>query len=49
METKDDKKVKETSVRPGIPMSEESLKEYEQTWIDIEESIEYVKKRGKNV
>lgn len=28
----------------GIPMSEEELAEYEQTWKDIEESIEYCEK-----
>lgn len=28
----------------GIPCSEESLAEYEQTWKDIEESIEYCEK-----
>ena len=26
--------------RPGLPMSEESLKEWQQAFIDIEESIE---------
>lgn len=30
----------------GIPMTDEELKEYNQTWIDIEESIELVMKNG---
>lgn len=30
----------------GIPMTEKELKEYNQTWIDIEESIELVMKNG---
>ena len=30
----------------GIPMSEESLEEWKQTFIDIEESIELVMKNG---
>ena len=33
----------------GIPCSEESLKEYNQTWIDIEESIELVMKYGEDL
>ena len=31
---------KGTSVRPGIPMSEEELKEWKKTFSDIEESID---------
>ncbi len=30
----------------GIPMTEEELTEYNQTWIDIEESIALVMKNG---
>ena len=30
----------------GIPMTEESYKEWEQSFIDIEESIELVMKNG---
>lgn len=30
----------------GIPMTEEELKEYNQTWIEIEESIALVMKNG---
>ena len=30
----------------GIPMTEEELKEYNKTWIDIEESIALVMKNG---
>jgi hypothetical protein len=33
----------------GIPMTSEELKEYEQTWIDIEESIELVMKYGEDL
>ena len=33
----------------GIPMTSEGLKEYEQTWIDIEESIELVMKYGEDL
>ena len=32
--------------REGIPMTEESLAEWKQTFIDIEESIELVMKNG---
>lgn len=30
----------------GIPMTEEELKEYNKTWIDIEESIALVMNNG---
>lgn len=33
----------------GIPMTEESLAEWEQTFIDIEESIALVMKNGKDL
>lgn len=33
---------KGTSVRPGIPMSEEELKEWKKTFSDIQESIDKV-------
>ena len=33
----------------GIPMSEESLKEWEQSFIDIEESIELVMESGEDL
>ena len=33
----------------GIQCSEESLKEWIQTWIDIEESIELVMKYGEDL
>ena len=33
----------------GIPMSEESLKEYNQTWADIQESIDLVMKCGEDL
>ena len=31
-------------IHHGIPMTSEELAEYEQTWKDIEESIEYCNK-----
>ena len=34
------------SVRSGIPMSEEELKEWQQSFIDIDESIELVMKNA---
>lgn len=33
----------------GIPMTEEELKDWEQAFIDIEECIELVYKKGKNI
>ena len=33
----------------GIPMTEEELKDWEQAFIDIEESIKLVYKKGKNI
>ncbi len=33
----------------GIPMTEESLKEWEQSFIDIAESIELVMKNGEDL
>ena len=35
-------------VRKGIPMTEEELAEWEQAFIDIEESIKLVYKKGKD-
>ena len=33
----------------GIPMTEEEIKDWKQAFIDIEESIEFVYKKGKNI
>lgn len=33
----------------GIPCNEESLQEYNQTWIDIQESIDLVMKYGEDL
>ena len=33
--------------RPGIPSSEESVKEWEQTWRDMEECFELLEKDDK--
>lgn len=33
----------------GVPMTEEELKDWEQAFIDIEESIKLVYKKGKNI
>ena len=42
---------KETSYRPGIPMSEEELSEWKKTFTDIQESIDNLedKDNGRNV
>ena len=37
-------KVVSTKHTEGIPMTEESLKEYEKVWTDMEEAIEYCEK-----
>ena len=42
-----DKAVKAKEVRHGIPMSEKSLAEYEQTWKDIEDCINGLNKSKK--
>lgn len=44
MEEVSGNKPKEISKHSGKPMSEEELAEYNQTWIDIEESIAMVEK-----
>ena len=41
------KAVKAKEVRHGIPMSEKSLAEYEQTWKDIEDCINGLNKSKK--
>ena len=41
-----DKKVEKFS---GKPLSEEELKEWQQTFVDIEESIELVMKEGEDL
>ena len=33
----------------GIPMTEEGLKEAQKVWEDIDENIELVYKKGKNI
>lgn len=42
---------KETSYRPGIPMSEEELSEWKKTFTDIQESIDNLEDEdnGRNV
>lgn len=42
---------RETSYRPGIPMSEEELSEWKKTFTDIQESIDNLKDEdnGRNV
>ena len=35
----DEKKKTENKVREGLPMSEQSLKEWQQTFIDMEDNI----------
>lgn len=42
---------KETSYRPGIPMSEEELSEWKKTFTDIQESIDRLEDEdnGRNV
>lgn len=47
MSEKEEKK-KVTKVREGTPMSEESLKEWEKTFTDIEDSIKYLEKHDEN-
>lgn len=42
-----EKTVQKKEVRHGIPMSPESLAEYEQTWKDMEECISYLDKSMK--
>ena len=42
-------KTKEISKFSGKTMSEEELAEYNQAWIDIEESIELVMKEGESL
>ena len=37
------KETKKTEVRSGIPMNEEELKEWQQSFQDIEDSIQYCK------
>ena len=45
--TVQDKAVKAKEVRHGIPRSEKSLAEYEQTWKDIEDCINGLNKGKK--
>ena len=40
---------KETSYRPGIPMSEEELSEWKKTFSDIQESIDKVMEEGEDI
>ena len=37
------------SAHSGIPMTEEEIKSWQQTFIDIEESIELVMKNGEDL
>ena len=42
-------KEQKPKVREGIPMNEEELKEWKQSFADIEESISNVMKYGKDI